>query len=827
MAAIDSDALELRPDDLRAQYSDHLIPASTEGIEPLARVAGQERALEAITFGLTVDADGYNIAVAGPRSSGRSTAVRVLVHEAAEGRPPVQDWCYLYNFDDPYRPRAVPLAPATGDDLKRDLSRFVDHLRDELPTVFDDESYDQRRTQALQGVMQEREQIVESLQGEAAQQGFLISLTPSGFVTVPRGQDGQPIPPEAFQQLPEAVRSQMEDGAREIQESANRAVRELRRLEGRAREAVEELDREAARFVTEPLLEELREKYSQPELQAHFAAIDRDVLEAIDTLKSAETRGESPGPPLTPTPLSAGDPREAVFRRYEVNLFVTHGDEPPEHAPIVDEQQPTFHNLFGRLDYRQRFGSMTTDFTLIRPGALHHANGGYLVLQAEDLLSDPRSWLKLKRSLRNKQARVEDIGEIVTPLPVVNLIPEPIPLDLKVILVGSPMTIGLLQSADPGFSDLFKIRAEFEPDTELDEQAIRSYVAFVRRACDECELRQFDHGALVEVLRYGNRLAGRQDRLSARYGAVQDLCEEANQRAVLEGDPVVTGTHVRDALAAIRRRSDLVPDRLRRAIAEGSLHIETRGEVVGQVNGLAVFGIGDHLFGTPSRITCRTGAGTQGVINIEREVERSGAIHTKGVLVLNGFLIGTFGVAHPLSFSASLTFEQSYSEVDGDSASSAELYAILTSLAGLAIRQDVAVTGSVDQFGNIQPVGGVTEKVEGFFDVCAEAGLTGTQGVMMPHANRNSLTLREDVVRAVEEGRFHLWAIKRVEEGLELLSGVEAGAAGPAGTYPEGTVFRRVTDALAAMRPAPPAPIIRAPTQPDSIGIAAAPPDPA
>ena len=388
-----------------------------------------------------------------------------------------------------------------------------------------------------------------------------------------------------------------------------------------------------------------------------------------------------------------------------------------------------------------------------------------------------------------------------------HLIPEPIPLDLKVVLIGSPATIGLLQAADPDFGDLFKIRAEFEPDTPIDEDAIRAYIAFVRRSCDDCALRQFDQGALVEILRYGNRLAGRQDRLSTRYGAIQDLCEEANQRAVMAGDRGIGAAHVRDALAAMRRRSDLVPDRIRRSIAEGSLHIETSGSVMGQVNGLAVFGIGEHMFGTPSRITCRTGAGTAGVINIEREVERSGAIHSKGILVLNGFLIGTFGREHPLSFSASLTFEQSYAEVDGDSASSAELYAILTSLARVPIRQDLAVTGSVDQFGNIQPVGGVTEKVEGFFDVCAEAGLTGQQGVIIPHANRRSLTLRDDVVRAVAAGQFHIWAVTRVEEGLRILTGREAGGVGAHGVYPPGSIFRGVTDALAAMRPAAPAAI--------------------
>lgn len=809
------DSLELSALALRAQYPNDLVPASTETIPPLDRVAGQERALEAITFGLTVSADGFNIAVAGQRSSGRRTAVGILVRESAAARPPVPDWCYLYNFDDPYRPRAVRLPTATGDDLKRGLARLVDTLRDELPAVFDDDSYDQRRAEALRGVMHEREQALEGLQATATEKGFLLSLTPSGFVTVPRGQDGQPIPPDVLQQLPDNVRAQFEERARELQQETTRVVRELRRLESRAREAVHELDKEAARFVIGAVLDDLRERHVQAELAAHFDAIENDILDNIEVLKRVQAEAPAPGPLGSAAALAAGDPREAIFRRYEVNLFVTHGEQPAEHAPVVDEEQPTYYNLFGRLDYQPRFGSMTTDFTMIRPGAVHLANGGYLILQAEDLLSDPRSWLKLKRSLRNGQVRVEDIGEMMGPLPVVNLIPEPIPLDLKVVLIGAPATIGLLHAADADFEDLFKIRAEFEPDTDVDSESVRSYVAFVRRSCDDCALRQFDHDALVGILRYGNRLAGRQDRLSTRFGAVQDLCEEANQRAMSAGDPVITGAHVRDALAAMRRRSDLVPDRIRRSIAEGSLHIATADSVIGQVNGLAVFGVGGHSFGTPSRITCRTGAGTAGVINIEREVERSGAIHTKGVLVLTGYLIGTFGRQHPLSFSASLTFEQSYSEIDGDSASSTELYAILTSLARAPIRQGTAVTGSVDQFGNIQPVGGVTAKIEGFFDVCVAQGLTGDQGVMIPEANRSSLTLREDVVEAVERGQFHIWAVARVEQGLEILTGIEAGVIDEDGIYPEGSIFRRVTDALATMRPVPPPPAIHHHGPPD------------
>ena len=427
------------------------------------------------------------------------------------------------------------------------------------------------------------------------------------------------------------------------------------------------------------------------------------------------------------------------------------------------------------------------------------ANGGYLILQAPDVLTEARSWLKLKRCLKSKEVRVEDIAEGMAPLPTVNLIPEAIPLDLKVILFGPPLLFALLDALDPDFSLLFKVQAEFEPDTDWNETRIAAYASYVRRTVDRCGLRHFANDALVELLRYGTRLAGRQDRVSTRYGAVSDLCEEANQIAAEEGAAQVQARHVLAALAGQERRSGLVPDRLRRMIAEGTLHVETSGAVVGQVNGLAVYQIGRRAFGTQTRITCRVGLGRRGVVHIEREVPRSGAIHTKGVLVLSGYLAGTFGRQRPLAFTASITFEQSYDEVDGDSASSAELYAILASLARVPIRQDIAVTGSVDQFGNIQPVGGVTEKVEGFFDVCREIGLTGSQGVIISATNVINLTLRDDVAQAVAEGRFHLWAISRVEEGLELLTGVPAGAPAEDGAYPEGTFFHKVAAALDEM----------------------------
>ena len=791
------EGLELTAAQLRAQFDEALVPLSTEGIASLDSVAGQERALEAIAFGLRMDADGYNIAVSGPSGAGKNTAVRGLVGAAAANGPPARDWCYLYNFRDPYRPRAYPLPPALGDDLHRDLAHLVEVCRTEIPLAFESESYEARRNDALKPIGAQRTDQLEAMQRAADQIGFVVNMTQMGFVTLPKGENGQPMPPEVIQALPADLRASIEERAKQVQEIVATTVRQLRQLDGKAQEALANLDKEVTRFVVGPILDELREHYGEHGLRPHFDAIEADISANLDAFRRLPQAADGSAPP--PVIAQLEQRREHLLQHYSVNLFVTHGDEPPAGAPVVREGQPTYYNLFGRLDYAASAGTLTTDFTLIRPGALHLANGGYLVLQIQDLLADPRSWFKLKRSLKCGEAQVEGPGSEASPFPTVNVIPEAIPLDLKVILVGPPVVFALLDGSDPDFANLFKIRAEFEPDTPVDAESVAAYTGFVCHAVKHRALRHFDRGALTEVLRFGTRLATRQDRLSARFGAIEDLCGEANQLADDTGADTVTADHVRAAVAGMRRRSALVSDRLRRMIAEGTLHVKTSGEVVGQVNGLAVYQLGGHAFGTPMRITCRVGLGRRGVIAIEREVERSGAIHSKGVLVLSGFLIGTFGRDRPLAFTASLTFEQSYDEVEGDSASSAELYAILTSLARIPIRQDLAVTGSVDQFGNVQPVGGVAEKVEGFYDVCAEIGLTGSQGVIVPASNVVNLTLRNDVAEAVAQGRFHVWAVARIEEGLELLTGVRAGTVAPDGSYEAETIFGQVIAALDEM----------------------------
>lgn len=774
-------------------------PASTAELEPLRGVAGQLRAQEAIHFGLAIAADGYNIAVSGNPSSGRSTIARDLVSEVAGTRPTPDDWCYLYNFTEPRRPVAIALPPGGAAELEKGLALLARICKEELPRAFDSDSYTRKVQETIEPFSKQREETLRALERSVRETGFLLNQTPMGLVPVPAAPNGSPMSQEEFDALPEARRAELEQQSGVATAAIATSLRQVRHLEAEATNAVEAVDAEITRFVVSPVFDDLRRSFPGAALSQSLSAIEADIVANVGVFKRF-TEGFSESAPPQVVAEFVGV-REQLLSRYRVNVLVrqSHADGG---APIVFEQHPSFANLFGRVEFENRMGALVSDFTQVRAGALHRANGGFLILHVQDVVSEPRAWPALKRALKTHEVRVGADYESWLPFPVVDLAPQGIPLHLKVVLIGEPQVFALLDLLDEDFSTLFKIRAEFEPDVEADADAAMAYARFVRRTQEELQLRHFTHSALEEVLRYGSRLADRNDRLTTRYGVIADLCVEANQIAGAQGAALVDAPHVLAALDGKQSRSELVATRLRRFISEGILHVETSGAVTGQVNGLAVYQSGSHAFGTPLRITCRVGPGRQGVVAIERETERSGAIHTKGVLVISGFLNGTFGKLVPLAFSASLTFEQSYDEVEGDSASSAELYAILTSLANIPVRQSIAVTGSVDQFGNIQAVGGVTEKIEGFFDLCLAVGLTGDQGVIIPAANLRSLTLRPDVVAAVEAGTFSIWAISRIEQGIELLTGRPAGEANARGEFPWNSVFGQVAAALERMHAA-------------------------
>ena len=782
--------LAIAPARLRPQ-----LPVPAPAALPAAAAAGQDRARRAIAFGLAMKGDGYHIAVSGAPASGRHTLALELVEAAAAPGPPGRDWVYLHNVHEPRQPRVASLPAGRAAVFAARLTAFAEACRDGLPRSFASEAYERKAQEVLAPFIQSRSRMIEVLQNTARALGFLVNATPMGLLAAPLRADGKPMEAEEFSKLPDEIRKPIEDRGERVQEAINATLRQLRELDARAHETVVGLDREIALSVVAPLIEDLSREFSGLSLDDYFQALQEDVTANIEVFK----RFAGPTAELPPQVLQQfTQERDQVLDRFQVNVFVAR-DSGVGAAPVVQEQQLGYHDLFGRVEFENRLGMLVTDFLHVDSGAIHRANGGYLVLTLEDLLTDPRAWPKLKRTLKARVVRFDDVSGVML-FPVAGLVPEGVPLDLKVVLVGSPMLLALLDAMDPEFSELFKVRADFEPDVLADAAAVQTYGDLIRRTVSECALLPFVSSAVSGVLFEGARLTGRQDRLTTQLGVVRDLCREADHFAREHGAPEVTAEHIRQAIESRRDRAGMIPDRIRSLIADGTLRIETSGAVAGQVNGLAVVAAGGASFGIPMRITCRTGAGRGGVVAIERETERSGSIHTKGVLVLQGFLMGLFGASDPLAFNASLTFEQSYDEVEGDSASSAELYAILASLAGIEVRQDIAVTGSVDQFGNVQAVGGVTEKVEGFFDVCRAAGLTGSQGVIVPAVNVVNLVLREDVVQAIESGEFHLWEVHRVEQGIELLTGRAAGECGAFGDYPPDSVFGLVAARLADLR---------------------------
>lgn len=785
----------LLPERLRWRCDpDQLGFATTDTVPPLDVMVGQDRALDAIALGITLDAVGYNLFVVGPIGTGRMTTVRAAVARAAAAEPVPSDWGYLHSFQDPYRPIAVRLPPGLAPVLARDLDQFIASCRRDIPRVLESEQYEQRKATVLQSIERQREALLTGLHDVAARLGYTVQASPMGIVSVPLSATGQPMTREVFELLPEARKAELRAKGQELQREIDEVIRASRRLEREAQERIRALEREAALSAVGHLLDALHTRYAQyPRVVAHLDAIQADLVEHLDEIRSPRPAAEAP-------PLAAqtvGQLGGQFLERYRVNVLVTH--DPSDGAPVVFEPNPTYYNLVGRLDYRPGMLTMLTDFTQIKAGALHRANGGYLILQARDVLVNPFAWEALKRALRDREVRVENLGEQLSAIPVSTLKPEPIPLDVKIVLIGDLTTYMLLLRLDEDFARLFKVKAQFGPAMDRTPETVAAYAGFVSRQVREQHLLPFAAGAVAAIVEHGARLIEHQERLTTRFAVVSEVIVEADYWARQARHAIVEAADVERALAERERRANLLEEEIQRAIDEGTIAIDVTSRAVGQINGLAIMDLGDYTFARPSRITARTALGEDGVVNVEREAELSGPTHSKGVLILTGYLLGTYAQDRPLALSARLTFEQTYSEVDGDSASSAELYALLSSLAELPIRQGIAVTGSVNQAGAVQAIGGVTEKIEGFYAVCKAAGLTGEQGVIIPEANARHLMLKHEIVEAARAGRFHVWAVRTIDEGIELLTGVPAGARGPDGTYPEGTVHGRVQRRLEAM----------------------------
>ena len=754
---------------------------STDDLETLEEIVAQDRAVQAISFGIGIRSAGFNLFVLGPPGTGKATTVRrFLSREAAKlSTPP--DWCYVNNFADPHRPKAIRLTPGRARVFQSDCERLIGDFKTGIPKAFETEAYEQQKNAITQAAEKEQSKELEALKERVEARGFGLAKTPSGLVAVPILR-GKPLDPETLKTLDEAAREEFRARHEAVQNDVAAAMRRVREIEKESKATLEALDREVASSVVGHLVDEIREKYTDtPEIHAHFDAMREDAISHADLFRRAASGQAGPMEIMALAQLGR-DP----FDRYRVNVLVEHPDD--EGAPVVLEPHPTCGNLLGRIEHQAHMGALFTDFTMVKGGALHRANGGFLVIEALELLKQYFSWDPLKRTLKNKRIKIEQPGEQFQMISTVTLEPEPILLDVKVVLLGSPWLYYLLYSYDPEFAELFKVKVDFGYHVSRTPENIQAFARVLATSCREEQLRPFDRSGVAKLVEHGSRMVEDQERLSTSFGEILDVAREASFWAERNGHDRVTGADVTAAIQARIFRSNRIEELLQDLIIEGTVLIDTQGAVVGQVNGIAIIPLGDYWFGKPSRITARTFLGRGGIVDIEREAKTGGRIHSKGVLILSGYLGGRYAGQTPLSVSASLAFEQLYEEVEGDSASSAELYAILSSLSGLPIKQGLAVTGSVNQRGEVQAIGGVNAKIEGFFDVCKARSLTGDQGVLIPASNVRNLMLREDVVEAVRQGQFHVYPVRTIDEGIALLVGVLAGEAGLDGSYPEGTV---------------------------------------
>jgi lon-related putative ATP-dependent protease len=758
---------------------------TTDELEDLIDVVGQDRAVEAIRFGIGIQRDGYNLFALGPSGTGKRTTIRQFLDQKAADEPVPPDWCCVNNFEQPHKPQALKLPPGQGVVLRDDMEKLIEELRTAIPAAFESEDYRTRKQEIEEEFKEQQEKAFNEVQQQAQERGISLIRTPVGLAFAPL-REGEVVSPEEFQKLPEEERKQVEADIAELQERLQETIHQVHQWERETRERVKELDREITMFAVGHFIDELRQKYAElPDVVDYLDAVQQDVIENVDEFRKPEETPQIMGVPLPPALVGP-----SVFRRYQVNVLVDHSES--DGAPVIYEDHPTYNNLVGRIEHLAQMGALVTDFNLIKSGALHRANGGYLILDARQLLLQPYAWDGLKRTLRSREVRIESLGQALSLVSTVSLEPETIPLDVKVILIGERLLYYLLYQLDPDFSELFKVEADFNEDISRTPENNLLYARLVATMVRRNDLRPFDRGGVARVIEHSARTAGDAEKMSVHLLSIADLLREADYWADVAGNGAVTADDVQRAIEAQINRADRLRERVQERIRRGTILIDTTGERVGQVNGLSVIGLGNFAFAQPSRITARVRMGKGEVVDIEREVELGGPIHSKGVLILSGFLGARYAAKRPLSLSASLVFEQSYGGVEGDSASMAELCALLSALAEAPIKQSLAITGSVNQHGEAQPIGGVNEKIEGFFDVCKARGLTGEQGVIVPASNAQHLMLRRDVVEAVEAGQFQVYPVQTVDQAVELLTGVPAGERDEAGDFPEGSVNQLV-----------------------------------
>ncbi len=781
---------ELSPSQLRWTCDPKVFGAkSTEELKPLDVLLGQPRAHQALLFGFGVKDPGFNIFAPGPPGTGKTTAVTDFLEDIAQRKPAPSDWCYVHNFTDEYQPNALRCPPGMGRQLKHDMREFIDAVRLSIPQVFESEDYAAKRDQIVRHANQKRQEILGQMSQLAKEQEFLMQLTPVGISLAPV-INGRPIADDEFLSLPKDLQQKISQRRETLREKLMPLTHQLRELEDKTRDEISEFDKDVALYAIEHLMSGLLEKYkANDDISKYLQEVQSHILEDLDRFRSKTGEQKESS--------ESKWAEEAAFRVYEVNVIVD--NSALKGAPVIEEDNPTFDNVLGRVEKESRFGILTTDFTLIRGGSLHQANGGYLIIRAEQLLRDINVYDGLKRALKSQEIQIEDVPQRVGYASVRSLSPKPIPLDLKVILIGDPSLYQQLFAVDPEFRELFKVKADFDYTMPRTDVNLRNYAGFFSTLVINENLKHLDASAVARLLEHGSRLAEDQNKLSTQFGLIADVVREANFYASQENSKYVTAKHVERAIEEKIYRTDLSQEKLQEYIERNVILVSTEGEAVGQVNGLSVLNVGDYAFGSPSRITVSVGLGKEGLVDVQREVNMGGPIHGKGVMIIAGYLSSKYGYDKPLTLSARVVFEQNYSGIEGDSASSTELYALLSALSGLPVKQTCAMTGSVNQKGEVQAIGGVNEKLEGYFDICKAKGLNGKHGVLIPESNVQNLMLRQEVIDAVKAGKFHIYPVKTIDEGIEILTGVPAGKQLPSGGFEPNSVHGLVDKRLREM----------------------------
>lgn len=754
---------------------------TTKDLKPVQNVIGQDRAVEALKFGVEIGSEGYNLFVLGPSGYGRHSVVQNYLNRLAKNKPVPSDWCYVNNFIDSYKPQLLKLPPGRGRKLAEDMERLVEDLRNSIPAAFENDKYRMRRQEIEHEVSEQQDKALDAVKKRAKKRSITLIQTPSGIALSPT-LDGEILDQDSFRKLPEKDRKRIQKDITTLQADIEKIIHQIPRIRRSIQRKVKELNRAVTKAAVLGLLEDLKHEYGDlANVQDYLNKVLDDVVEyAEDLFLSKEGPGQGPGN------MPTEEMQAASMVRYRVNVFVDHGST--KGTPVLYEDNPCYNNLLGRVEHVSHMGTLLTDFTLIKPGMLHLANGGYLVIDAMQLLMQPFAWDSLKRCLRSREIRIESLGQSLSLVSTVSLEPEPLPLDVKVVLVGDRMLYYMLHDLDPEFSKFFKVAVDFEDQMDRSPKNVMLYARLIATLIQKAHLMHFDKGAVGRVIEFSSRHAEDAEKLTMEIRSISDLLEESNYWAKQSASKLVKAEHVEKAMAQSTKRLSRIQTRWREETLRGTFIIETDGEKVGQINGLSVIQLGGHAFGHPGRITAQVRMGGGEVIDIEREVNLGGSLHSKGMMILSGYVMGHYVSDKPLSLSASIVFEQSYNGVDGDSASSTELYALLSALSGLPIKQSLAVTGALSQMGEVQAIGGVNEKIEGFFELCKARRLTGKQGVLIPAANVKHLMLSPEIVEAVKEKKFHIYPINHVDEGIAILTGVNAGKRNANGHFPKKSV---------------------------------------